>query len=82
MTRMMTVRTKGSDGDETGGYVVKSRQSVAVSHLAGLERSARLAGESFGYEETAAVAAPLSSRLLWWLAALAAGLGLAVLAWR
>ncbi|MBD3846602.1 hypothetical protein GGC47_005067 [Bosea sp. OAE752] len=52
--------------------------------MAGLQRAARLAGESFGYEDARVVAeAPrldwTSSRGLWWLAAVAAGAGFAVL---
>jgi hypothetical protein len=52
-----------------------------VASVAGLERSARLAGESFGYEDVRVlpVRAESGSRWLWWLAALAAAIGLAVL---
>ena len=61
-----------------------SRQSFPVTRMAGLQRAARLAGESFGYEDARVVAeAPrldwMSSRGLWWLAAVAAGAGFAVL---
>jgi predicted cobalt transporter CbtA len=56
--------------------------------LAGLERAARLAGESFGHEDLAPLqgmpfAGIQSSRWLWWLAAaLAAAAGLAALSLR
>lgn len=66
-----------------GGKAVASRQSVPVAGIAGLQRAARLAGESFGHEDVigAPLAAtdPQSSRWLWWLAAVAASAGLAVL---
>jgi len=66
-----------------GGKAVASRQSVPVAGIAGLQRTARLAGESFGHEDV--IGTPLaatdahSSRWLWWLAAIAASAGLAVL---
>ncbi|CAM5767588.1 hypothetical protein BMIN10S_02279 [Bosea minatitlanensis] len=61
-----------------------SRQSVPVTRMAGLQRAARMAGESFGYEDARlATEAPrldwLFSRGLWWLVATAAGAGLAFL---
>ena len=65
-----------------------SRQSVPGIRLAGLERAARLAGESFGHEDLAPLpgmpfAGFQSSRWLWWLAAaLAATAGLAALSLR
>jgi hypothetical protein len=47
--------------------------------MAGLQRAARMAGESFGYEDARMAEAPradwFSSRGLWWLAAIAAGAG-------
>ena len=66
-----------------GEKAVASRQSVPVAGIAGLQRAARLAGESFGHEDV--IGRPLSasdphaSRWLWWLAAAAASAGLAVL---
>lgn len=70
--------------DRPGGEkAVASRQSVPVAGIAGLQRAARLAGESFGHEDV--IGAPLTasdpqaSRWLWWLAAVAASAGLAVL---
>ncbi len=74
--------TPGTGGNQTGGYVVKSRQSAPAGHIAKLERSARLAGESFGYEEPLALPSTVSSRLLWCVAAVIAGFGLAILALR
>ncbi len=67
-----------------GEGVGVSRQSVPVTRMAGLQRAARMAGESFGYEDARLAAETpradwLSSRGLWWLAAIAAGAGLAVL---
>jgi predicted cobalt transporter CbtA len=50
--------------------------------IAGLQRAARLAGEAFGHEDvigTPAAAEMLSARLIWWLAAIAAASGLAIL---
>lgn len=60
---------------------MRSRQSVPVASVAGLERSARLAGESFGYEDvrTLPTRAESGSRWLWWLAAALAAIGLAAL---
>ncbi len=70
--------------DRPGGEkAVASRQSVPVAGIAGLQRAARLAGESFGHEDV--IGAPLTaadphgSRWLWWLAAVAASAGLAAL---
>lgn len=66
-----------------GEVVVVSRQSVPVTRIAGLQRAARLAGESFGYEDVriaeASRADLLSSRGLWWFAAIVAAAGLAIL---
>ena len=60
-----------------------SRQSVPVAGIAGLQRAARLAGESFGHEDVIvtplAASDPHASRWVWWLAAIAASAGLAVL---
>lgn len=63
-----------------GEVIVVSRQSVPVTRMAGLQRAARMAGESFGYEDARMAAETpradwLSSRGLWWLAAVAAGAG-------
>jgi predicted cobalt transporter CbtA len=47
-----------------------------------LKRAARLAGEAFGHEDvigTPAAADVLSARWLWWLAVVAASIGLAIL---
>ena len=66
-----------------GEKAVASRQSVPVAGIAGLQRTARLAGESFGHEDVVgrplSPADPHASRWLWWLAAVAASAGLAVL---
>lgn len=65
-----------------GESAVESRQSVPVAGIAGLQRAARLAGESFGHEDVVGSighAEAVSSRWLWWLAAFAASTGLAVL---
>ncbi|MGO4174816.1 hypothetical protein [Bosea sp. TAF32] len=62
---------------------VVSRRSVPVTGIAGLQRAARLAGESFGHEDV--IGAPLTQaeshagRWLWWLAAIAASAGLTAL---
>jgi len=66
-----------------GEKAVASRQTVPVAGIAGLQRAARLAGESFGHEDV--IGQPLAnadshaSRWLWWLAAVAASAGLVVL---
>ena len=66
-----------------GGKAVASRPSVQVAGIAGLQRAARLAGESFGHEDVIgtplATHDPHAARWLWWLAAIAASAGLAVL---
>ncbi len=64
-----------------------SRSSVSRMKLAGLERAARLAGESFGHEDMPAFSgtvfgAPGHARRLWWFAAAIALIGFAVLALR
>lgn len=61
-----------------------SRQSVPVTRIAGLQRAARLAGESFGYEDARMATQAqrpdwLFSRGLWWLVATAAGAGFVIL---
>ncbi|MCO5093012.1 hypothetical protein [Bosea sp. (in: a-proteobacteria)] len=59
-----------------------SRQSVSLAGIAGLQRRARLAGEAFGHEDVIGVPAAsdaLPARWLWWLAAVAAAIGLAIL---
>ncbi|CAH1648084.1 conserved hypothetical protein [Hyphomicrobiales bacterium] len=60
-----------------------SRRSVPNTGIAGLQRVARLAGESFGHEDVVgpSLIAPESgaARWLWWAAAIAASAGLAVL---
>ena len=61
-----------------------SRHSVPITGIAGLQRAARLAGESFGHEDVVGASAARatewqSSRWLWWVAAIAASAGLAVL---
>ncbi len=66
-----------------GEKAVASRQSVPVAGIAGLQRAARLAGESFGHEDVIGTPLPTTdlhaSRWLWWLAAIAASAGLAAL---
>ncbi len=66
-----------------GEKAVASRQSVPVAGMAGLQRAARLAGESFGHEDVIgtplATNDPHGSRWLWWLVAVTASAGLAVL---
>ncbi|KRE03867.1 hypothetical protein ASE61_09595 [Bosea sp. Root670] len=56
---------------------------MPVAGIAGLQRAARLAGESFGHEDVIgtplAASDPHASRWVWWLAAIAASAGLAVL---
>ncbi len=64
-----------------------SRSSVPKIRLAGLERAARFAGESFGYEElsgfeTRRDAETAQLRRLWWAAAVIALIGLAIVALR
>ncbi|MEN5083523.1 hypothetical protein ABE438_13655 [Bosea sp. TWI1241] len=56
--------------------------SVPKTRVAGLERAARCAGESFAYEETPAQADLSQMHRLWWLAAVVALVGLMVLAAR
>lgn len=59
-----------------------SRPSVPVAGVAGLQRVARLAGESFGHEDVVSSVGRAeggSSRWMWWLAAFAASVGLAAL---
>lgn len=66
-----------------GEKAVASRRSVPITGIAGLQRTARLAGESFGHEDVvgASLIAPDSgsARWLWWVAAVAASAGLAAL---
>lgn len=64
-----------------------SRSAVPKIRIAGLERAARFAGESFAYEELSGFnprrdneAAQL--RPLWWIAAIIALIGLAIVALR
>ena len=64
-----------------------SRSAVPKIRIAGLERAARFAGESFAYEELSgferrhdAEAAQL--RRLWWAAAIVALIGLSIVALR
>ncbi|KFC68907.1 hypothetical protein FG93_03529 [Bosea sp. LC85] len=64
-----------------------ARSSVPGVKMAGLERTARLAGEAFGYEDMAFLARSRAtdigqSRKLWWLAASIAVIGLVALALR
>jgi hypothetical protein len=66
---------------------VASRSAVPKIRLAGLERAARCAGESFAYEElssygTAQDAEAAQLRRLWWIAASVAVIGLALIALR
>jgi hypothetical protein len=66
---------------------VASRSAVPKIRIAGLERAARFAGESFGYEElsgfeTRQDAQTAQSRRLWWAAAFVALIGLAIVALR
>jgi len=62
---------------------VASRRSVPVTGIAGLQRTARLAGETFGHEDVvgSSLIAPENgaARWLWWVAAVAAAAGLTVL---
>lgn len=63
-----------------------SRSAVPKIRLAGLERAARFAGESFAYEELSGGgrqdAETAQLRRLWWIAAIVAVIGLAVVALR
>lgn len=64
-----------------------ARSSVPGMKMAGLERTARLAGESFGYEDMALLTGSRSidggySRKLWGLAAAIAVIGFVALALR
>ncbi len=64
-----------------------SRSAVPKIRIAGLERAARFAGESFAYEElsgfeTRQDAQTAQSRRLWWAAAIVALIGLAIVALR
>ena len=64
-----------------------ARSSVPGMKMAGLERTARLAGESFGYEDMALLTGSRSidagqGRRLWWLAASVALIGVVALALR
>lgn len=64
-----------------------SRSSVPKIRLAGLERAARFAGESFGYEELSSFethrdAETTQLRRLWWAAAIVALIGLTIVALR
>jgi len=66
---------------------VASRSAVPKIRIAGLERAARFAGESFAYEElsgfeTRQDAQTAQSRRLWWAAAIVALIGLAIVALR
>jgi len=63
--------------------VASRPRSVPGSGIATLQRTARLAGESFGHEDVVGAslttAESPSARWLWWLAAIAASAGLAAL---
>ncbi|KRE12907.1 hypothetical protein ASE66_20725 [Bosea sp. Root483D1] len=64
-----------------------SRSAVPKIRIAGLERAARFAGESFAYEElsgfeTRQGAEAAQLRRLWWAAAIVALIGLAIVALR
>lgn len=64
-----------------------SRSAVPRIRLAGLERAARFAGESFAYEELSGFerrqdAETAQLRRLWWVAAVVAVIGLAIVALR
>jgi len=66
---------------------VASRSAVPKIRIAGLERAARFAGESFAYEElsgfeTRQDAEAAQLRRLWWAAAIVALIGLAIVALR
>lgn len=66
-----------------GENTVASRRSVPVTGIASLQRTARLAGESFGHEDvvgTSLLTSDIgSARWLWWAVAIAASAGLAAL---
>ncbi|AZO77315.1 MULTISPECIES: hypothetical protein [unclassified Bosea (in: a-proteobacteria)] len=64
-----------------------SRSAIPKIRIAGLERAARFAGESFAYEELSGFerrhdAETTQLRRLWWAAAIVALIGLAVVALR
>lgn len=64
-----------------------SRSAVPKIRLAGLERAARFAGRSFAYEEFSGFETPpdvesAQLRRLWWIAAIVAVIGLAIVALR
>lgn len=64
-----------------------SRSAIPKIRIAGLERAARFAGESFAYEELSGFerrhdAEARQLRRLWWAAAIVAVIGLAVVALR
>ncbi|CAN7216489.1 hypothetical protein LJR090_000861 [Bosea sp. LjRoot90] len=64
-----------------------SRSAVPKMRIAGLERAARFAGESFAYEELPGLGPQqdpetAQMRRLWWAAAVVALIGLAVVALR
>ena len=70
-----------------GESVVALRSSVPGIRVGGLERTARLAGESFGYEELGRLdqlrlAQTPSTRRVWGLVALLSVIGLSLLALR
>lgn len=70
-----------------GEGIVASRSAVRKIRLAGLERAARFAGESFAYEELSGLAGRREAeaaqvRRLWWLATAAALAGLVLVALR
>lgn len=64
-----------------------SRSAVPKVRIAGLERAARFAGESFAYEELSGFSPRQDTeaaqlRRLWWGAAIVALIGLAIVALR
>jgi len=70
-----------------GESIVALRSSVPGIRVAGLERTARLAGESFGYEELGRLdqlrlAQTPSTRWVWGIVALLSVIGLSLLALR
>jgi hypothetical protein len=67
-----------------GELSVALRRSGVAGELAGLTRAAHFAGQAFGHEDVALprrrLTPPSAGRAIWWLVAVAALVGLAVLA--
>lgn len=84
MTMAGTIGIARPRYDRVRGELSVARRSGVAGELAGLARAAHFAGQAFGHEEMALprrrLAPPSAGRAIWWLVAVTALVGLAVLA--